>query len=134
MESEEPLLEKLNRELTERAALPEPEKWIQVYQEKANFFRVIHADGVWCSVSPAKLLHLTFYSERSPIPSKVFFPVRNSVVENEDASKREVKKDWFREMEVDVVVTIEAAKGIRAGLDNFIQIAEALIADEKKRN
>jgi len=43
---------------------------------------------------------------------------------NEDVEKREVKKDWFREMEVDVVLTLQAAKSVRDGLDNFIKIIE----------
>jgi hypothetical protein len=107
--------------------LEKPVRWIQVYQQKGNFFRVVHADGVWCSVSPAKLLHLTFYSERSPLPTKVYFPVNKAeIVMNEDVAKREVKKDWFREMEVDVVLTLQAAKNVREGLDNFIKIIEGL--------
>jgi hypothetical protein len=129
---QEPIMQTILRQAQERAALGEPERWIQVYQQKANFFRVVHADGVWCSVSPAKLLHLTFYSERAPLPAKVYFPVKNGLVQNEDVSKRDVKKDWFREMEVDIVLTLKAAKGVRGGLDNFIKIAEDLIAAEKK--
>jgi len=108
-----------------REEAQKPVRWIQVYQQKANFFRVVHSDGVWCSVSPAKLLHLTFYSERSPLPTKVYFPVNAAgTVMNEDVEKREVKKDWFREMEVDVVLTLQAAKSVRDGLDNFIKIIE----------
>lgn len=104
-----------------------PERWIQVHQQKGNFFRVIHADGVWCSVSPANFLHLTFYSERFPLPKSIFFPVSKAgTVMSEDVQKRETLKDWVREMEVDVVLSLSAAKSVREGLDNFIKFAEGI--------
>jgi hypothetical protein len=109
----------------------EPVKWIQVHQQKGNYFRVIHADGVWCSMSPGRFLHLTFYSERYPLPKSISFPVNKSgAVMDEDLEKRETLKDWVREMEVDVVLSLAAAKSVREGLDNYIKFAEAL-AEQK---
>jgi hypothetical protein len=104
---------------------PKPVKSVEIHQQKANFFRVIHADGVWCSMNTHKQIHMTFYNERYPIPTKIFlglneqgFPIR------EELEKRETKKDWFREMEVDVVLTLEAARQVHTNLGQFIQLAE----------
>ncbi|SRR6266446_1196595 len=117
------------KKLAEKASAKKPEstKWIQVHQEKGNFFRVVHADGVWVSMNPAQQIHLVFYSERSPIPTSVFFPLdETGTVLGEDVEKREVKKDWFREIDVDVVMSLDVAKNVLDGLSKFIQIGEDL--------
>ncbi len=102
-----------------------PVKAIEIHQQKSNFFRVVHADGAWCSVNAWQNIHMTFFSERYPIPSKVFFDLNDKgVVVGENVSKREIKKDWFREMEVDVVLSLDAARQVRETLDRFIKILE----------
>ncbi len=110
-----------------------PVRWIQIHQQKGNYFRVIHADGVWVSVSPDSFLHLTFYSERYPIPKSISFPVNKAgTVMSEDIEKRDTLKDWVREMEVDVVLSLGAAKLVREGLDNFIKSSEAATTTQSK--
>jgi hypothetical protein len=112
-------------DISQKAKDETPVRWIQVHQIKGNYFRVIHADGVWFSVSPDKFLHLTFYSERYPMPKSIFFPVNEAgTVMGEDIPKRDTLKDWVREMEVDVVLSVTAAKSVREGLDKFIKLAE----------
>lgn len=106
---------------------PKPIRSIQIYQQKANFFRVVHADGVWCSVNAWRNLHMTFYSERYPIPTKVFFGIDDKGnVTGEDVEKREVKKDWFREMEVDVVLSLDSARQVQDALQRYIKVLEDL--------
>lgn len=108
-----------------RQEAEKPVRWIVVHQQKAHLFRVVHADGAWCSLSPANLIHLTFYNDRYPLPRSIQFPVNAAgVVGNEDPEKREMLKDWVREMEVDIVLSLESAKLVRQGLDNFIALAE----------
>jgi hypothetical protein len=104
-----------------------PVRSIEVHQQKANFFRVVHADGVWCSVNAWRQLHLTFYNERYPIPTKVFFGVdEKGFVMGEETDKREGKKDWFREMEVDIVLSLDAARQVYDNLGGYIKILEGL--------
>ncbi len=70
-------------------------------------------------------IHLAFYSERFPIPKSVFLGVdEKGFVIGEDLSKRETKRDWVREMEVDLVLSIPAAKNVADALQKFIKIAE----------
>ena len=52
---------------------------------------------------------------------------------NEDVEKRDTLKEWVREMEVDVVLSIPAAKFVRESLDNFIKIAETMAAESQKQ-
>jgi hypothetical protein len=114
-------------DISQKAKDETPVRWIQIHQKKGNYFRVVHADGVWFSVSPDKFLHLTFYNERYPLPKSISFPVNKAgTVMDEDVEKRDTLKDWVREMEVDVVLSIKAAKAVRDGLDNYIKLAEGV--------
>src|SRR5947209_10685342 len=102
-----------------------PGQWVKIHQQKSNLFRVVHADGVWMSVNPHRQIHLTFYSERYPIPTAIFFGVDGKgTVIDEDISRRETKKDWVREMEVSVSLSLETARAVQTALDRFIKIAE----------
>jgi hypothetical protein len=113
--------------------LPTVQQSIPVYQEKANFFRVVHADGVWASVNAWHNIHLTFFSESFAIPHTIYFPVdEKGNVGKELMEKREGKKTWNREMEVDVSLSLEVAKQVQAALANYIKIAENARAEQQK--
>ena len=72
-------------------------------------------------------IHLTFYSERYPIPQKVFFGLdEQGRIIDEQIEKREGKKDWFRELEVDVVLSLEAARVVHKSLGDYIKFTEEL--------
>ena len=109
---------------------PKPTSHIPVYQQKANFFRVVHADGVWASVNMYENIHLAFYNENFAIPDTIYFPMNDKGdVGQEDTEKREGKKSWCREMEVDVVLSLEIAKQVQLALQNYIKIAEKMRAN-----
>lgn len=101
---------------------PEPIK-IQVHQHKSALFRVVQADGVWISVNPWGNLHLTFYSERAPIPTAVYFGQDKDGNWGELVDQRESKQGWFRELEVDVVLT---PVGARTVLDTLRRYSESM--------
>jgi hypothetical protein len=101
---------------------------VKVHQEKGALFRVVHADGVWCSVNAYSNIHLSFFSERAPIPKAVYMGIdEKGVVVREMVEKREVKEGWFRELEVDVVLSIGAAKAVEQSLRDYIALAEKQI-------
>lgn len=97
---------------------------VEVFQEKAASFRVVHADGVWCSVNPYRNLHLAFYSERAPIPQSIQLAFDTTLGWQELIEERKVKKGWFREMEVDIVLTLEAARTLQVSLGKWITVLE----------
>lgn len=89
--------------------------------EKSNLFRVIHVDGFFGGVAPAsQFLHMAIFNERQPIPRKVFHPVKDGILEPEIIKKREVRPGLFREVEADLIMTMEVAMGLRAWLDEKI--------------
>jgi hypothetical protein len=101
-----------------------PAQRIEVSQEKSASFRVVHADGAWCSVNPYRNLHVTFYSERAPIPKKIFLKYEDPDGWKELVDEREVKKGWFREMEVDVVLDLNGARALYRSMTGFIALLE----------
>jgi hypothetical protein len=112
--------------------LPNPAiaRTIPIHQEKAALFRVIHADGVWCSVNALSQIHLAFFSERQPIPKKIYFGVdQMGKVVGEMPEKREGREGWFREIEVNVVLTIDSAKAVIGALQSQLAIAEKQMKD-----
>ena len=97
---------------------------------KANFFRVIHADGAWGGISPKGDIHIAFYNERAAIPDSSSFMVstEGKVVQPErfDAASKLV-----REVEADVIVDLSTARALRAWLDTKIEALEERIEQAK---
>lgn len=89
---------------------------------------MIHADGVYGGTSPRLQLFVAFYSERFPIPQVLTYETSESGAPvQEIVTERESKEGVFREVEVGVMLDINAAKGFAAWLNE--QVAEL----EKRR-
>lgn len=113
---------------------PDEQREVVVTYIKSNLFRVIHADGAWGGMSPHADIHISFYNERPAIPDRSRFTVSaNKVVKPEVF---EAESDLVREVEVDVVVDLRAAKSLRKWLDERISVLEETIreAQEKASN
>jgi hypothetical protein len=90
--------------------------------EKGTYFRVIHADGVIGGISSGTgLVHMSVFSERSPIPKKVVHQVSHGLLGPEIIDKREVREGIFREVEADLVMSMEVAIALRGWLDDKIK-------------
>jgi hypothetical protein len=107
-----------------------PQSKVPIYQEKSALFRVVHADGAWWSVNARNDLHLAFYSERAPIPKVVYFGPDKEGTWNELVEEREGKKGWFREMEVDVVLTPTSAAYLKDAIDRYLEYMKQVTASK----
>lgn len=83
---------------------------------KSNFFRVVHADGVFGGLAPNGNIHMQVYSERTAIPQKTVHAIEGSELGPEIHAKRQERKAIVREVEVDVVFNIAQAEAMRAWL------------------
>jgi hypothetical protein len=106
--------------------------------EKSNYFRVIHVDGVYGGVSPSsQLLHMAVFNERQPIPKKVFHKLTDGVPQPENLKKRQMRPGLFREVEADLVLSMEMAVVLRNWLDEKItemqNVRAQLAALQQKR-
>ncbi|MFP3868180.1 MAG: hypothetical protein ACLFUU_08455 [Desulfobacteraceae bacterium] len=88
---------------------------------KSNQFRVIHVDGVWGGNAPTGFIHMSVFSERWPIPKrtvKKFEP--EGRVGEEITEMRVVRDSVIREVDAQLVLSVEVAKRIREWLDDKI--------------
>jgi hypothetical protein len=79
---------------------------------KSSAFRVVHCDGVWGGIAPTGLVHVSIFSERAPIPTRVTHALTEQGTFGPEIA-RHVESGLLREVEVDVVMNIEVAKFVR---------------------
>lgn len=92
------------------AALP---RTVKFDYEKAAQFRTVHADGAIGGITPRGYIQVAFYVERAPIPQVVVHEIReDGTLAGEILSERVVRKDVFRQLEVDVIMDQQAAEAL----------------------
>jgi len=95
---------------------------LEFHFHKSNFFRVVHVDGAFGGVSPGTgTINMAVYSERAPIPKSITHAVVDGIVGAENLSKRSALTGIFREVETDLVMSMEVAVVIRDWLDARIK-------------
>lgn len=96
---------------------------------KSQYFRVIHVDGAVGSVTPAGTLHFALYNERPAIPRQITHLLKADGSLGERLDEETVSRDAFvREMEVDVILTVDVAESLRNWLEDKIKEARGLQA------
>ena len=106
-------------------------KEISVKYLKSNFFRVVHANGIFGGISGRGELHFGFYSERRGLPDKgiMYFSETKGIVGQE---KFEGANETVREFEVDIVVDYPTALQIRTWLNRHISTMEKLFQEAQE--
>ena len=85
---------------------------------KSNFFRVVHVDGVIGSGTPSGFVHLACYSERPAIPRRMVFDVSSDGLLGEEIlALRETRESIVRELETDLLMSVQVATSLRDWLD-----------------
>src|SRR5713226_7895194 len=88
---------------------------------KSNYFRTIHADGVWGGVNGHLDVAMAFYSERPAIPQQIVVSIENGKLGNELEDKRVGRDAVIRDVEISVTMNIEVARSFRQWLDERIK-------------
>lgn len=113
-------------------ATQEPQP-LKVAFTQATFYRSIQADGAWGRISPAGMIHMSFFNDCGPIPAMTRQEFDASGKPNPDMQLVFANEaNIVRQLEVDVVMSLEAAKAVRENLDNFIRILEGLKQQQPK--
>jgi hypothetical protein len=95
---------------------------LEIHFLKGNGFRVVHITGAWFGADPEGNLHLTFFNDRAPIPKKIVLNVNeDGVSTGEIPSKRESKQGIVRELEFDVVLSLQAASRLHESLGENLE-------------
>jgi hypothetical protein len=83
---------------------------VTMFVEKSSFFRVVHADGTLCALSPTGNVCLTFYNDRAAFPKEMVEGVNGEgIVTGEIREKRNELQGYARELETQIVMSKEAA-------------------------
>lgn len=108
---------------------------IRFHYIKSSAYRVVHADGVVGGATPSGLFHVSFFSERLPIPTSVdhaAVDLGGGRMRLGEEIATEGKKGVVREVEVGVTMTIDMAKVLRDWLDDSIRRFETARRGEGK--
>ena len=107
---------------TEQQSQHQPPKKAKFEYVKGNLFRVVHADGAFGGLTPTGNIHMAIFSQRGAIPNFIEQEILDGKLGNEIS--REGKEWVIRELEVDVIMSIETAKGICTWLEDKIKLLE----------
>lgn len=100
---------------------------VQFHYIKSNSFRVLHADGAVGSITPAGLIFVGLYSERTPIPQMMMHEITGAgQVGSEREDERVGKKGVVREVEVGAMMSAETAVALIVWLQEKIDIIHKL--------
>jgi hypothetical protein len=102
---------------------------------KSNFFRVVYADGVFGGLSPSGMITMSFFNERVPLPTRIeHYVTEDGRVGGEDRSARQTRQGIVREVETEIVMTIDGARTLHEWLGERIKAvderAKTKVADQ----
>ena len=98
---------------------------VKFHYLKAAHFRTIHADGVIGNVTPSGHVHMAMYSERPAIPREMVHKINPDGTLGEIIQEQTVAREGIvREMEVDVLMSVDVAKSIKNWLDEQFEKVE----------
>jgi hypothetical protein len=97
---------------------------------KSNYFRMVHANGVFGGINPDGSLLVTVFSERAPLPDITVQKVEsNGQVGAEIMEQRKASSGIVREMEVGLIMDIRTARIVSDWLKERIAFADKMVAD-----
>lgn len=94
---------------------------------KSNFFRVIHADGAFGGLAPNGSIHMSIFSERQSIPTKMVHNLIGNHLGPELKDLRQGRKCIVREVDVDIVLEVQQAIVVRDWLDRKIKERQSIV-------
>ena len=98
-----------------------PER-VKFHYLKATHFRTIHADGAIGNITPAGYIHMAMYNERPAIPREIVHKIKTDGTLGEIIPEETVDRGGIvREMEVDVLMSVEVARSIKNWLGDQIK-------------
>ena len=104
---------------------------LRIHLIKSNNFRVVYADGLIGGKTPSGLINFAFYNERPAIPTLIVHPFveENSrvVLGIENEEKREGRKGIVRELEVEVLMSVDNASRFHEWLGILIQAQKSAL-------
>jgi hypothetical protein len=94
---------------------------------KANFFRVVHADGAFGGITPQGYLHMALYSERRALPKQMVYSIsKDGTIGPEMTERRDSRNAIVREVECDVILDERTMRSVHKWLGEKIEELQQL--------
>lgn len=99
---------------------------------KSNLFRVVHADGIHGGLAPSgTAVHMAIFNDRLPIPDSEIFAIKDGRVGEQKSAQFNSVSDprvptIIRELEVSVLMPLEAARQLHEWLGKMLKMAETV--------
>ena len=108
---------------------------VKFVHERAPLFRTVHADGAWGGASASTNVHLTFFSERPPIPRSVIMEIspEGTWLDKEPVIEVATDANVVRQFEVEVTMSLDIARVVHQVLQNFIKMAEDMRKEPERK-
>lgn len=105
---------------------------VQFHYIKSGLFRTVHVSGAIGSVTPSGNIHCALFNERPAIPRVTRHEIDASGQLNKDSIVVDGRDGFVREMEIDLVMSVDAARDLKDWLDLKINEAEKFASLKKK--
>jgi hypothetical protein len=93
---------------------------------KGNFFRAARADGAWAGTNGYSDVVLSFFSERTPIPTQTVHALTEAhTLGDELISERKGRNAIIREVEICLSMSLDTAKSIAALIVKHVEAIES---------
>jgi len=97
-------------------------------------FRSTHADGFIGGLTPNGQIHIAFFSERPVLPRRHVFKLNpDGSLGAEVPSEKAATESITRDMQVDVLLSVQAAEGLKNWLDQYIKALKARTGNGEAR-
>jgi hypothetical protein len=94
---------------------------------KSNAFRVIFADGAYGGATPRGNIQFSFYNERNAIPQEAEIELIGGEVSSERITR--TRGGMVREVEVNVVLSLQSAREFKDWLEKRIEFTEKIVGE-----
>lgn len=101
-------------------SIPTPTPELQFHAIKSNYFRVIYAEGAVGGISPRGMIQMAIFNERAAIPKLTVHEALATggglVPGKEISEKRDGKSGIVRELEAEIIMSLQSAKAFHSWL------------------
>lgn len=110
--------------MTEETTASQPAS-IRFHYIRGTQFRSVHVDGVIGSLTPSGGIHCATFSERQAIPQEEEIALNpDGSLGDPVAGSRRSHGGIVREMDIDLIMSLEVARSLRTWLDEKIALVE----------
>jgi len=86
-------------------------------------------DGVYGGLTPSGLMHVAVFNERQPIPEQATYVLNENGIERERLDLRQSKQGFVREVEANLMMSVETAELLRDWLTTNIAVLRKALKD-----